>query len=899
MKMENSDKSVAERPAATALATKGAAAFRQQIASYEREKALLLALGNDITQVREKNDLITLFSSRLKGLFYFTHTVVMLIDQPAQTYTPFLLDQDSSPIKDHPEYPALLKQTFPLNVSVINQVLSADGPLTFLLEDLVALPGLPSFIRINYESGIQEMMITPLKSRREILGFILVYSDRPGSFTSEFQGILHGIAPQLSSAVSNIIINEASDRKERINEVLLALSNDLVTVRNRVDLIRVINSKLKKLIDFSHNVMTVLDEKGETYQAFLADTDSKSKDYAKYTEAISVPYPVNDGIYDVAVAAGQPLVYDIRSLDLTTAPLWLKLNHAAGAREMLIRVLPEDGAPKHSLILFADNRHAFNEESLLIVDRISSQLATAAKNIAANEEILSKEREKSFLLDFSQDIAGVRTKEDLENAIFSVLQNVLNIRLAMIRLIQDDGVSLSAYMYDHTMFSGVDEIFRELAAKTITIDEYLTHKVLTSKAPVIFDIAEEDRLGNSAKYLYFWKKLGRKHAYGAALRVGNEDIGTLWLMTDEVNLTLLKGICAQISIAVSNIRANEKVLAYKQQLESENDHLKEQVKSIYNFSEIIGSGPEMEKVYRLMSRVAESNSTVLILGETGTGKELIARAIHNASPRKNKLMVKVNCAALPANLIESELFGHEKGSFTGAFDRRIGKFELAHNSTLFLDEIGELPLELQAKLLRVIQEREFERVGGKTTVKVDVRIVAATNANLEAEVHNGKFRSDLFYRLNVFPINLPPLRQRPEDIAPLANFFVARYSKLTGNKVTGIAPKALQQLRAYLWPGNVRELEHLIERSVLLANGNTLREIDLPQSRDNDNAPQSTFANTTLDTMERSYIIEVLKRCSGKISGVGGAAELLDVPSTTLHSKMTKLKITKADYFQK
>ncbi|MGI4865146.1 MAG: sigma 54-interacting transcriptional regulator [Janthinobacterium lividum] len=893
--MENPDKSVADRP----VASQQPAKFRQRLAAYEQEKSILLALGNDITQVREKNDLITLFSSRLKGLFYFTHTIVMLIDQSSQTYKPFLLDPYSSPIKDHPEYPVLIKQVFPLNAPVIKQVISADGPLVFVLEDVLHLPELPSFIRINYEGGIREMMITPLKSKRETLGFMLVYSDRPGSFTREFQGVLHGIAPQLSSAVSNIIINEASDRKERITEVLLELSNDLVTVRNRIDLIRVINSKLKKLIDFSHNVMTVLDESGETYQAFLADTDSKSKDYAKYTEAISVPYPVNDGLYNAAVAAGRPLVFAIRSLDLRTAPLWLKLNHAAGAREMLIRVLPEDGAPKHSLILFADKLHTFTEESLTIIDRISSQLATAAKNITANEELLSKEREKSFLLDFSQDIAGVRTKEDLKNAIFSVLQRVFNIRLSMIRLIEDDGVSLSAYMYDRTMFSGVDEIFEELAAKTITTEEYLTAKVLTSKTPVVFDIAEEDRQGNSAKYLYFWKKMGLKYAYGAALRVGNENIGTLWLLTDEVNLTLLKGICAQISIAISNIRANEKVLAYKQQLESENDHLKEQVKSIYNFSEIIGSGPEMEKVYRLMSRVAESNSTVLILGETGTGKELIARAIHQASPRKNKLMVKVNCAALPANLIESELFGHEKGSFTGAFDRRIGKFELAHNSTLFLDEIGELPLELQAKLLRVIQEREFERVGGKTTVKVDVRIVAATNANLEAAVHSGKFRSDLFYRLNVFPITLPPLRQRPEDIAPLADFFVARYSKLTGNRVTGISPKALQQLRSYKWPGNVRELEHLIERSVLLANGSLLREIDLPESRGGDPTQPDSFADSTLDTMERSYIIEVLKRCSGKISGAGGAAGVLDIPSTTLHSKMTKLKITKVDYFQK
>src|SRR5690606_12496645 len=203
--------------------------------------------------------------------------------------------------------------------------------------------------------------------------------------------------------------------------------------------------------------------------------------------------------------------------------------------------------------------------------------------------------------------------------------------------------------------------------------------------------------------------------------------------------------------------------------------------------------PQMQKVYHLMSLVAESNSTVLLLGETGTGKELIARAIHNASPRKDKLMVKVNCAALPANLIESELFGHERGAFTGAIERRIGKFELANHSTLFLDEIGELPLEAQAKLLRVIQERELERLGGKQTIKIDVRLVAATNRNLEAEIQAGRFRADLYFRLNVFPIHLPPLRERPEDIEPLTQFFVQKYCRNTGRKIRKVAPAVIQQ----------------------------------------------------------------------------------------------------------
>jgi transcriptional regulator with GAF, ATPase, and Fis domain len=349
--------------------------------------------------------------------------------------------------------------------------------------------------------------------------------------------------------------------------------------------------------------------------------------------------------------------------------------------------------------------------------------------------------------------------------------------------------------------------------------------------------------------------------------------------------------------SISNTSTLESNDGCRQELTKHDDHQEiERRPIIHNFPDIVGNGHEMQKVYRMMSLVAGSNSTVLLLGETGTGKELIARAIHNSSPRKNKPMVKVNCAALPVNLIESELFGHEKGSFTGAVERRIGKFEQASNGTLFLDEIGEMPLETQVKLLRAIQEREIERVGGKAPVKVDVRIIAATNRNLEAEVKAGRFRSDLYYRLNVFPIVLPPLRDRIEDIAPLANLFLERYSQSSGRNVLSISTNVLQELKHYPWPGNVRELEHLIERSILFTEGNVLCEIQLSgDGKDKDLAANST---STLEQIERTYIIETLKKCDGKISGKGGAAELLEIPSTTLHSKMKKLTISKADYFR-
>ena len=260
-------------------------------------------------------------------------------------------------------------------------------------------------------------------------------------------------------------------------------------------------------------------------------------------------------------------------------------------------------------------------------------------------------------------------------------------------------------------------------------------------------------------------------------------------------------------------------------------------------------------------------------------------------------MVKVNCAAMPANLIESELFGHERGAFTGAIERRIGKFELANHSTLFLDEIGELPLEAQAKLLRVIQERELERVGGKQTIKIDVRLIVATNRSLEDEVKAGRFRADLYFRLNVFPICLPPLRDRSEDIEALTHFFVQKYSRNTGRRIKKIAPKVIQQLRSYTWPGNIRELEHLIERSILMATNEVLDDVYIPQHIDAEKQEQAYLLNRSLEEVERSHIIETLKRCAGKISGAGSAAEILKIPGNTLHSKMKKLSISKSDYF--
>jgi PAS domain S-box-containing protein len=349
---------------------------------------------------------------------------------------------------------------------------------------------------------------------------------------------------------------------------------------------------------------------------------------------------------------------------------------------------------------------------------------------------------------------------------------------------------------------------------------------------------------------------------------------------------------------ISERKANEEKLRsalveverLKNRLNEENVYLQNEIKREHNFDEIICFGPSLKTVLQKVEQVADTDSTVLVLGETGTGKELIARALHNVSSRRNRPLVKVNCSALPENLIESELFGHEKGAFTGAIQRKIGRFELADGGTIFLDEIGDLPLLLQSKLLRVLQEGEFERLGDSRTISVDVRVIAATNRELDKAIETGDFRKDLYYRLNVFPIIVPPLRERREDIPLLVKHFVMKSVEKTGKKITSIPPDTIEELQAYSWPGNVRELENFIERAVILSAGGVLQLGDMPHCPIIHAAPTESM---TLNECERHHIISILKSTNWRVSGDKGAAKILKVKPTTLEAKMKRLGISR------
>ncbi len=722
------------------------------------------------------------------------------------------------------------------------------------------------------------------------MGFIHIYSDQYNGFSEEFRSVIKGIVPQISSAVSNIIKNEEVLSKEQDKSFLLDFSSDISTVRTKEDLASAVSTAISKLNQENGYVIRRINDDNTTTTPYVYDLGTRQPDAKILRDMERSKFPINDGIQDRVLNSSIPLLLNIdREIQRGITSPYLQNWKTMGFKNF-VGVRLRNGETNLG-ILFLN----IDEIKIELLQGICSQISIALANIMANEQISKKQDEQAFLLEFSNDITQARTKQDLQDAIFRVLDNTMHTKLAMIRVIDDDGFHLSAFMYDRSLFENAKVDFERMSSNRTTIEEIYTSRVLASKDGLMFNVEEELKSGNP--YAKLWQTTGLKNVYSLPLRVGDKNIGTIWLIANRLSKLILRGICAQISVAIANIQANEKLLAYKKRLEVENDYLKEQIKTIYNFSEIVGNGDQMQKVYRLMSLVADSNTTVLVLGETGTGKELIARALHNTSPRKEKLMVKVNCAALPANLIESELFGHERGAFTGAIERRIGKFELAHNSTLFLDEIGELPLEAQAKLLRVIQEREVERVGGKQIIKVDVRLIAATNRNLEEEVKAGRFRADLYFRLNVFPISPPPLRERSEDIEPLTHFFVQKYSRNTGRRIKKVTPGVIQQFRSYTWPGNVRELEHLIERSILLSTDGVLEEVYIPQNADADKQEQAFLLNRSLEEVERGYIIETLKRCAGKVSGTGSAAEVLKIPGNTLHSKMKKLGINKGDYF--
>ncbi len=512
-----------------------------------------------------------------------------------------------------------------------------------------------------------------------------------------------------------------------------------------------------------------------------------------------------------------------------------------------------------------------------------------------------REREQQLVLSVCHALSGVVTHDELHTVVGGVLKDHFAFEDLIIASSNQKEAEYRIF-YHYSTPKPTEDI-------GYPVTDGFFDSCLDTADTVVLDLKTlSERKKPLPAYLDPIATKGIKNGIGISLPIRKGDQTVLFLFfknasvfTREFN-RMLRGISMQLAITVGNLKmistyeSNQAELALlkKRVVAKEPETL---VPSHQGFHGIIGNSSAMQQVYELITQVAPSASTVLIFGETGTGKELIANAIHQLSPAFTEKLITVNCASIPENLIESELFGHEKGAFTGATATRIGKFEQAANGTIFLDEIGELPLELQGKLLRVLQEKEIERIGGKNTLKVNTRVIAATNRSLEKEVAEGRFRSDLFYRLNVFPIALPALRDRSEDIELLAHFFLEKHSLKTGKKSKGFSKKVLKSMMANAWPGNVRELENMVERSILFAKEEVIKEMPFPTVFKTETTNTETEGYTaTLQEVEKVHILKVVKKCGGKIFGPQGAAVVLGLPGTTLISKMQKLGIKKEHY---
>nr|WP_294784890.1 sigma 54-interacting transcriptional regulator [uncultured Flavobacterium sp.] len=516
------------------------------------------------------------------------------------------------------------------------------------------------------------------------------------------------------------------------------------------------------------------------------------------------------------------------------------------------------------------------------------------------DRLQEREREQMLILPICSALTQALSKIEFHTVVKSLLKEYFSF---------DDFILASSNEEEsgYQIFYQFSEQLSEV--KNYTLNDGFFNVCLDSADTVIFNLKKViNKKAVLPDYINEAMNKGFKTGIGICLPhiKGNSNVLFLFFKNSKTfsreSSRIIRGIAMQLAITVRNIRIIDEYENKITELKKWRKNLsaletQTEVSKSDNFHGIVGNSDAMKNVYELIKQVAPSGSTVLISGETGTGKELVARAIHNLSSVSNKSMIKVNCASIPVNLIESELFGHEKGAFTGATEVRIGKFEQAHNSTIFLDEIGELPLAVQGKLLRVLQEKEIERIGGKNTIKVNVRVIAATNRLLEKEVAEDRFRSDLYYRLNVYPITLPALRDRSEDITALGNFFLEKHAFKIGKKIKGFSKKVLKSMTANAWPGNVRELENMVERSILFAKEELINEMVFsPVFITDSTTNTSVYYPKTLREIEKEHILKVVKKCNGRISGPQGAAIFLDLPVTTLISKMKKLGIKKEHF---
>jgi formate hydrogenlyase transcriptional activator len=676
---------------------------------------------------------------------------------------------------------------------------------------------------------------------------------------------------------------------EARHQALLEVAEAIAQHRDLGDLFHELAERLHRVVEFEYLNLILYDPVRNVMRLHILESEKQFRKYGPGSE-FSIGETPSGWVWE----SQKPYLLDDIEKE-TRIPAIVQTLRENGVRSFCSLALTTAQRRLGVMSFGRGTQHVHTDSEVAFLQQVARQVAVAVDNALnfesaqAYQRQLARERDRlRVLLEVNNAVVSKLDLHSLLNAISASLRRVIHHEYTSLAVFDSGTENMRVLALDFPQGKG---LMRE--DLIVQLEGSMAGKAFRTRQPLVLDRNAMDEFDSSTSRLM--RAEGVRSVVCMPLITHDRALGTLSLASlrdsafQQGDVDLLAQVASQVAIAVENALAFQEIAELKNKLAQEKLYLEDEIRSEMNFDEIIGECASLRAVLKQVETVAPTNSTVLITGETGTGKELIARAIHNLSPRRERTFVKVNCAAIPTGLLESELFGHERGAFTGAIAQRIGRFELANGGTIFLDEIGDIPLELQPKLLRVLQEQEFERLGSTHTTRVNVRMVAATNRNLAEMVAARTFRSDLYYRLRVFPILMPPLRERQGDIPSLVRYFVEKHARRMNRKVETIPAETLEQLVHYPWPGNIRELENLIERAVIVSPGPVLR-VPLGELR---SSTETVGESQTLRAAEREHILKALETTKWVLAGPRGAAARLGMKRTTLQSKMRKLGIEK------
>ncbi len=843
---------------------------------------ILLEVSEAIAAHRDLHDLFRDLAQRLPQVVQVNFVALSLYDAERQLMKLHTLQANvpADIVGGHEE---------PVEKTPAGLVWQTQQPL--LLPDIAEEDRWPTVTGRMQEDGIRSLCVVPLTTALRRLGTMGFASLEKNAYDDADVEFLRQVGKQVAVAVDNVLHHQDLSRDRDRLRLLLEVSEAIALHRELEDLFRDLAKRLPHVVPFDYINVVLHEAASDSMRLWLLMTSQPS------TIKPGLQLSVEESPGGLVWKTQQPLIVN----DIAREHRFTKLT----------ALLQENGVQSFCVVPLTTARRrlgamgfgslqprAYQQAELDFMQQVAKQVAVAVDNALNSEAALASQRQlewerdrQRLLLEINNAVVSHLALEDLFPAVSACLRKVM----------QHDASSLVLHDQQagryrvHVLHYEKNESFIEEGQVESDCTTPAGIAIATRKPAVL---GEEDLqhlctespvaqrlLAEGVKALCSVPLLSYNRAVGA-LNVGRRGDNRF---TQE-DVELLSQVAHQIAIAVENALVHKEVQGLKERLAREKFYLEDEIKTDYNFEEIIGESAALKHILKQVEVVAPTDSTVVVMGETGTGKELIARAIHDRSGRRERTFIKMNCAAIPTGLLESELFGHERGAFTGAIAQRIGRFELADGGTLFLDEVGDIPLELQSKLLRVLQDQEFDRLGGTRTIRVNVRLVAATNRDLGRMAAEGTFRSDLYYRLNVFPVTVPALRDRRGDVPLLVRHFAQKFAKRMKKNIESISNEQMAALSQYDWPGNVRELENLIERAVILSQGTELR---VPLERRQAAKIPPTDGLATLETAERDHIVRALQATKWVIGGPAGAAAKLGMKRTTLQSKIVKLGISR------